>query len=276
MSEPLQPTPYPAVNAVLRDFLGQVQAILGEQFVGMYLSGSLALGDFDPHGSDIDFVVVTAAMLSDERITALREMHARFDAGGSPWAARVEAVYVPQAVLRHGAPPGAHYPQIEKDRPFFLDALESGWIYHCYILREHGVTLAGPAPQTLIAPVDPDAMRRAAAPIAALWLEQARTDPGWLEWLREPGSQAFVALTLCRLLYTLETGGVASKPAAARWAQRALEPRWAGLIERALAGQHDPAPPPEQDVTATVALVQYTVDRFRQWDTPAPQLFRPE
>ena len=98
---------------------------------------------------------------------------------------------------------------------------------------------------------------------------QARTDPGWLGWLREPGSQAFVTLTLCRLLYTLATGGVASKPGAARWAQQALEPRWRGLVTRALAGQHDPVPPMEQDIAGTVALVHYTVERFRQWDTRA-------
>lgn len=267
MLEPLEPTPYADVNEVLRDFLGWVQTILGEQFVGMYLSGSLALGDFDPQGSDIDFIVVTTDVLSDERITALREMHARFAAGSSPWAGKVEAVYVPQAVLRHGAPPGAHYPQVEKEHPFFLEPLESGWIYHCYILREHGVTLAGPAPRTLIDPVDPAAMRRAAAPIAALWLEQAQTDPSWLDWLREPGSQPFVVLTLCRLLYTLDAGRVASKPGAAHWAQQMLGPRWTGLIERALAGQHAAAPLPEQDVPDTIALVQYTVDRFQEWDT---------
>ena len=270
MPEPFHPTPYADVNDVLRDFLAQEQAILGDQLVGMYLSGSLALGDFDPHGSDIDFIVVTADVLSDEQIMALREMHARFAAAGSPWAGKVEAVYVPQAVLRHGAPPGAPYPQVEKDRPFFLGPLESGWIYHCYILREQGVTLAGPAPPTLIDPVDPDAMRRAAAPIAALWLDQARTDPSWLEWLHEPGSQPFVTLTLCRLLYTLNTGRVASKPGAARWAQQMLGPQWTGLIERALAGQHDRTATLDQDATGTVALIQYTVDRFREWETSAP------
>ena len=63
MLEPLHPTPYAGVNAVLHHFLASIQAIVGSHFRGMYLSGSLALGDFDPRSSDIDFIVVTGATL---------------------------------------------------------------------------------------------------------------------------------------------------------------------------------------------------------------------
>jgi hypothetical protein len=71
------------------------------------------------------------------------------------------------------------------------------------------------------------------------------------------------------LLYTLERGAVASKPAAARWAEHCLGEPWVQLIERALAGTGDAAPISEADVTEivadTVALVEFTVERFRQW-----------
>jgi hypothetical protein len=163
------------------------------------------------------------------------------------------------------------YPQVERGRTLALDHLEAGWIFQCYILREHGVAVAGPAPRTLIDRIDPDDMRRAAAPIAELWLEQARHDPSWLAWVRQRGNQAFVVLTLCRLLYTLEVGAVASKPAAARWAEKTLHSSWSGLIERSLAGQQDRAETPDSDLNDTVALVEYTVDSFRQWDTPPPK-----
>ena len=43
------PTPYPEVNAILNVLLADVRAILGDQFVGFYLYGSLASGDFDSH-----------------------------------------------------------------------------------------------------------------------------------------------------------------------------------------------------------------------------------
>jgi hypothetical protein len=46
------------------------------------------------------------------------------------------------------------------------------------------------------------------------WQEKARQDPDWIAWVRKRGCQAFVVLTICRLLYSLETGSVTSKPAA--------------------------------------------------------------
>ena len=96
MHELLHPTPYADVNAVLHDFLIRIQAILGKHLRGMYLSGSLALGDFDPRSSDLDVVVVTGDALSHELFVALQQMHARFDTSGFPWAAKVDAVYLPQ------------------------------------------------------------------------------------------------------------------------------------------------------------------------------------
>ncbi|RPJ43754.1 MAG: nucleotidyltransferase domain-containing protein, partial [Chloroflexi bacterium] len=91
------PTPYPDVNTALRHFSTRVQAVLGEQFLGMYLYGSLALGDFDPQTSDIDFIVATKTEIAEDHFTALQALHEQFDAGGSAWAGRIEAAYIPQA-----------------------------------------------------------------------------------------------------------------------------------------------------------------------------------
>jgi hypothetical protein len=264
-----QPTPYPSVNAALHELLTQAQMILGYHFVGVYLSGSLAVGDFDPRTSDIDLILVTDAPLSEDCFAALQEMHARFAAGGSPWAAKLEAVYIPAPALRHGAPTDAKYPVLEKGRALAMDPLEDAWSVQCYTVREHGVAVAGPAPHTLFDPVDPADMNREGSAIAGTWLEQARADPSWLAGVRQRKNQAFVVLTLCRLLYTLETGAVASKPGAARWAQQALDPRWAGLIERALAGQRDETEIPESEVEETLALIWYTVDQFWRWEASA-------
>ncbi|MCC6455814.1 MAG: DUF4111 domain-containing protein [Caldilineaceae bacterium] len=265
-------TPYATVNDALRDLLAQVQWVLGEHFIGMVLSGSLALGGFDPERSDIDFVVVTDDLLAGDLFTALQEMHARFDAGGSSWAAKVEAVYIPQEALRRYSPSRTRYPQIEKGRILSMDQLESGWIFQCYLLREHGMALAGPDPRTLIDPVDPNEMRRAVIAIPAMWLALAHNGPSWLEWLAERANQAFVVLTLCRLLYTLDVGAVASKPVAAAWAQQRLGQRWAGLIARALGGQQDHSTLPAREVEETVALIAFTVEQYRRWESSFAEL----
>ncbi|GHO46758.1 aminoglycoside adenylyltransferase domain-containing protein [Ktedonospora formicarum] len=260
-----QPTPYDDVNAVLHTFASIAQNTLADQFVGMYAYGSLALGGFDPDTSDIDFIVITRGTLSDHHITALREIHKRFDASQSPWAAKLEAAYIPLKVLQHHTPTTTRYPQVEKGTALFEGPLEEGWLFQCYTLREHGIRVAGPNPHTLSEPITPRTMRRAVPTIPKMWQEQARSDPSWLDWLRVRHNQAFVVLTLCRLLFTLTTATVASKPTAAHWAQSNLDSQWTNLIEQALNNQHNPEQVPESDIESTLSLLQYTIEQCQAY-----------
>ena len=57
-----QPTPYQDVNIFLNLLLSNLKSILGDHFIGLYLGGSLALGDFNPHRSDIDFIAATPVL----------------------------------------------------------------------------------------------------------------------------------------------------------------------------------------------------------------------
>jgi aminoglycoside adenylyltransferase-like protein/nucleotidyltransferase-like protein len=263
MSEPFSPTPFADVNLVLDDFRARIQALLRSNFVGMYLVGSLALGDFDPSGSDIDFVVVTDTDIRDNLFDSLQDIHAQFAASGSPWAGKIEAIYVPRSALRHAAPNTSHYPQIEKGTRLFKAPLESGWVFQCVTIRDRGVVVAGPDPRTLVGSIDPQAMRSAAAEIAGLWLEEAQNDPTWLPWLRQRDAQTFVILTLCRLLYSLATESVASKPRAARWAQKALGEPWTTLIERTLAKQHEASNIAQSEEDETLAFIQFTLEQSK-------------
>ena len=271
MSAPLDPTPYADVNTVLHDFLARIRLLLGERFRGMYLDGSLALGDFDPRSSDIDLVVTTDAALSEALFLALHDMHARFDASGSPWATEVEAVYIPQEALRRDNPAPAWVPRIERGASLVKERLDSTWIIHWYILREHGVVVAGPDPRSLIDPIEPQDLRRALATLAGSWLEPARHDRVRLQ---HRGFQSYTVKTLCRMLYTLDSGAVVSKPVAARWAQQTLGMRWAALIERAVAWRKDPRcqeTPSDEEISDTLALIEYTLERCRQLDrSPSP------
>ena len=271
------PTPYADVNAVLHDILSSVQTILGDHFRGMYLSGSLALGDFAPHRSDIDFVVVTDADLPDDLLSSLQAMHARFNASGSPWATEVEAAYIPQDALRRYDPARARHPHIERggDEVLDMDQLDTGWVIQYYILREHGVVVAGPPLHTLIDPVSSQDLCRAVVVLMGEWWGTMLHDPARLQYR---GYQVYGVLTMCRMLYTLDSGAVASKPVAARWAQGALGERWAALIERALAWRKDCTwgeegqDTPGGDVDETQALIQYTLERCQQWANPPPPM----
>ncbi|GIK64624.1 MAG: hypothetical protein BroJett018_24180 [Chloroflexota bacterium] len=183
--------------------------------VGMYIVGSLALGDFDPQYSDIDLIVVTETLIESDVLDRIRALHSEFAASDSAWAKRVEAVY-PTAKALIGSPSrDESYPQIERDTALFAAPLEDGWVFQCYTLREHGLVVAGPEPHQ----------------------------------------------TLCRMLYSLETGTVASKPKAVQWAQGRLDEKWARLIGMALAHREAIEQISAEALDGTAAFVQYTFDQ---------------
>jgi hypothetical protein len=256
----LTPTPHADVNAMLRGFLSSMQAILGGQFVGMALYGSLALGDFDPQTSDIDFIVITEGDIPDDVFDALREMHAQFDASGASWSGKIEAAYIPRDALRHASPTPALYPQLEKGLGLQRMPLEIGWAFQLHTLHRHGITIAGQDVRGIIEPIDPNDMRKAAEVIVSGWLAQSSSDAEWVAWARTREALSFIVLTLCRILYSLETGDVTSKPSAARWAQEKYGERWSALIEHSLAGLHDTQQAPDQDYAAMMNMLSFTVE----------------
>ena len=248
------PTPYADVNALLQDLLAGVGEILAENFAGLYLYGSLASGDFNPASSDVDFVVATHQPIPAAQLPQFEKLHQELTAVHPHWATHLEGAYLPLADLRRYNPSGGPYPHWH-ERRFYVAGQGSDWIIQRHVLREWGVTLAGPPPDTLIDPVTPDDLRRAVGGVLAEWWAPMLDDP---TWLRERLYQAFAVLTMCRALHTLETGTIVSKPVAAQWAMGVENGRFCPLITRALAW---PAEPQPDALPETLDLLRYTVAR---------------
>ncbi len=73
-------------------------------------------------------------------------------------------------------------------------------------------------------------------------------------------AQRYAVESMCRMLYTLETGEVTSKGAALEWGRQELAPMWRNLITQALADRPVPwdDPPRPGSVAATVVgFVEY-------------------
>ncbi|HEY3290011.1 MAG TPA: aminoglycoside adenylyltransferase domain-containing protein [Anaerolineae bacterium] len=250
----MHPTPDLDINALLRELLAGVQAALGDALVGLYLHGSLAYGDFEPQRSDIDFLVVTKEALASDAIARLKAMHARLTASGMKWASKLEGSYIPAQALRYYDPADCHHPALRADGSFDIDGHGSEWVIQRYIIRAKGIAIAGPPPQMLIDPVTPEQLRGAAAGILFEWWEPQLTDHSRV---RNSEYQAYAVLTMCRALYTLQFATVASKPVAAKWAQRVEGWRWSTLIDKALAWRHGD----EMDYLGeTLDLMRYTIE----------------
>ncbi|MBN2471097.1 MAG: DUF4111 domain-containing protein, partial [Anaerolineae bacterium] len=245
---------------ILQDLVTSVRVILGASFIGAYLQGSFAVGDFDAH-SDVDFIIVTTGALAKTNVQALQAMHGRIYDRDIPWAQHLEGSYFPQDILRSCAQAG---------RPlWYLDHGSRGLIQsdHCntvvvrWVVREKGVTLAGPPPAALVDPV----------PVEVLRADILATIRDWgSEILAEPNRfnnrfyQSFIVLSYCRMLHDLQRGAVGSKQAGAAWAKANLDPAWHGLIERTWAARPDPArtvrqPADPTDFEATLAFVRHII-----------------
>jgi hypothetical protein len=249
------PTPYVDINELIDVLRCEVTDILRDRYIGMYIHGSLAIGDFDPHRSDIDFVVVTDDELPSECVSALESMHARIIGSDLTWKTNFEGSYIPKDALRRFDPTNCTHPVIRVGGSFGMDRHGSEWVIQRYVIREYGIVVSGLDPRDIIDPIKPTHLREATLCVLCEW---------WVPQLEEPfllcedEYQAYAILTMCRVLYTLQFAAVASKPIAARCMQKHLDGRWTALIDRALAWQHGKT---MDSFAETMEFIRYTLEK---------------
>ena len=223
---------HPEVSALIEDLLAGVSEALGDNLLGVYLRGSLALGDFDPETSDVDILVVTWLPVSEAEFERLAALHARVPpAKANEYRRRYEVSYIDRASIKRFGPGERRHPRCADDAPFGWAGHRPNWVLERWTVREQGVTLLGPDPKTLIDPIDAEEIREA---VRDELRERLRhwTDGSWpREEMLHRGAQAFEVETVCRALYTLATGELPTKPQAVAWALAAAPKPWRALIE---------------------------------------------
>jgi predicted nucleotidyltransferase len=258
--KPISPTLHSDVNEILNLLFTDITRILQDQFVGMYLFGSLANGDFD-NDSDIDILIVIKGNIEEKMFSALAGMHEKISTIDSPWATQLEVSYIPQTALRRYDPLDNKHPHHDrgKDENLHIMRHDSDWVIQRYILRERGITIMGPDPKSLIDPVSSADLKWAVMDILNSWIKGFLDDSRILE---NRGYQSYTVLTLCRILHMFEHGTVVSKPTAAEWAKRTLNKKWTPLIERAWVGRHHPGLKSEpEDLNGTLDFIRYTLEK---------------
>ncbi len=222
----------PDVGAMLDALLSGIREALGPNLVGVYLRGSLALGDFDPSTSDIDFLAVTECPVSDAEFAALAEMHTRLTGLPNRYVRRLEGSYIDRVALRRFAPGQRRHPTVGVDWDFGWAEHRDNWVLERWAVRECAVSLLGPDPKDLIDPIPPDELREAVQGELAARLRGWAAEPIGPDWLLPRYYQAFEVETMCRALYTLAHGDLPSKPRAVAWALGALPVPWQSLVEQ--------------------------------------------
>jgi hypothetical protein len=218
-------TPFPDLDAILDDLCVAVHEILGDAFIGMYLQGSFALGAGDKQ-SDADFLVVVEEAPSGAAEVGLRQLHEEIPTRPGLWNMNLEGSYADASSLR--SPSGLGVPWLFNNRGHRTLA----WDTHCnslptrWILRNHGIALAGTPIDSLVDEVPEASLKDAARADLSGTLDEIET---WAD-MNNAWTQKYIVQTYSRLLYTATTGLVASKPQALSWAMETLDPEWRLLL----------------------------------------------
>jgi predicted nucleotidyltransferase len=212
----------------------ELQRLLGQNLLGIYLHGSLALGGFQPGRSDIDVIVVTAQRIDLEIKRRCIELLLRISLMPCPLDIRflVELDLFP---YQHPLPCDLHY--CETHRESFQQEIRSGswegWngkaqrdpdlAVHLTILQRYGICLSGKP----IAEVFPPVPERDFRDTISKDVQVAQGKP-----LNDPIS--FV-LNACRACAYLQDGAILSKDAGGVWGLAHLPEQFHPLINQVLA-----------------------------------------
>ena len=234
---------------------------------GLYVVGSVALRDWRP-GSDVDIVAFTADPATDEDAVALGHAHAavaaELDAGivvDGPILAWGDVTVPPMPVMR----PWSLGSEFRHDGDCF-EINPVTWL----ALDRYGIAARGPVAGELDISVDVDEVRSFVRQnTSTYWRGVGDQIAGALDADHDrdefPAEMTtWSALGVARMLYTWETGDVASKTAAGEWAIEQL-PAHVATLERALAiraSSGEVAPDGRDTVAAVSALIADVVGRI--------------
>jgi hypothetical protein len=221
----------PDVVAVIRALQRGIPRVLGDTLVGLYLTGSLSYGGFDPASSDIDFLALCRRRPCADQIAALSDLHQDIAGQAPRWAKRIEGSYIWESMLSSLEPPGEQRPYVNGGSMWVPEPrYGQEWTMNLFVLHERGVALVGPPAAEVFPRVSMQQMRQASLrSLHEEWEPLLANDAP----LDDPHYQAYVTLTLCRILHTQQVNGVASKRDAAQWVKDTYGKAIRRTVERA-------------------------------------------
>ena len=221
------------VRTQINNLLATFQQLLGNNLVGIYLHGSLAMGCFNPQRSDVDLLVVTRVGMAVETKRDIVQYLLASSLSPSP----IETSFLVLRDIhpfRHPLPYDLHYSESwrEKYTQAWAEETWRAWndekkydsdlAAHLTIIRARGVCLDG-KPIQKVFPVVPPAF------YAASIVEDF--DDASAQQQRMP---VYFTLNACRALAYLREGYIYSKDEGCVWALQTLPVELHGVIGQAL------------------------------------------
>jgi predicted nucleotidyltransferase len=228
------------IRAQVEAFVHAIQEMLGDNLVGIYLHGSLAMGCFNPARSDLDLLVVTRQGMPVEIKRRVAELLLQHSGAPRP----IEITFLREADLdrwQYPTPFDLHYS--EDWRHQTEEQLESGawrtWndgqrqdpdlAAHVTITRARGIVLAGAPIERVFPPVPCE--------------QYVASIVGDIQDAGEQiaGAPVYYVLNLCRVYAYLREGQICSKAEGGAWAISVLPEQFRAVVAEALAAYRERA-----------------------------------
>ena len=252
------------ISQLLSDIVTQCTGLLGDNLVGIYLHGSLAMGSFNPDASDVDFLVVTKTTLTPEKRKELAQAMIRLSEH-APRKGLEMSVITQRELLdfTHPTPYEFHFSNewIERYQNDTFDYAKENLVdgdlaAHLTIIKARGIVLYGQAIDAVFPDIPKqhyiDSILDDARAILRNLGSTGSNSSSTAEW----STPVYNVLNLCRVRAFLEAGLITSKREGGEWALLHATPFQANLIRQALA--------------------EYTNSQKQEWNQQALQRFGQE
>jgi predicted nucleotidyltransferase len=240
--------------------VASLRSELGDNLLGIYLHGSLALGCFNPGRSDLDLLAVTRREMTAEEKRRILQL--LLLSSGSPHP--IEISFLTEAQLvpwKHPTPYDLHYSEdwrkryerlLVEDEPLAqkTEQRDPDLAAHVTITRRRGIRLYG-------------------KPIEAVFPEVPRADYmasiiDDFYWAKEGllVNPVYFVLNACRIYAYMKESSVLSKEEAGMWALSTLPNEYRPLIIKALAAYRGHKPEPSLDAALLAAFATFITERL--------------
>ena len=219
------------VTPALESYIAQINHRLPGFLDGFYIVGSIALDEFNPHFSDVDFIAVTGHLATEQESKILYEIHQKVEVTYPHW--KLSGVYLlPSDLGKQSREIGEriifHDGKLDLQSDF--EANPVTW----WTLKNYGIPALGVDPSELSIPVDENYL--------VTWT-LGNMNTYWKSWTRQPGKLItmlsdwgiqWTVLGVARQFYTVREKKVITKQRAGEYLLTIVPQKWHRIIKESI------------------------------------------
>ena len=216
------------IENIVTDVSDKIRQMLGENMIGIYLFGSLVLGDFDENFSDIDLMIVLKRDINTDEFEKIKDLqkyiskkYSRFGTDG------IEMIFVSTETIKKYLIKETFLTAVAPGNPLETIVCKTECLIYFYIVRNYGKTILGTPKEEVFPIISETDFVNMSNKVA---LENI---PYWEEACKKTLHEQFYSvITLCRAFYIKENKTYPSKLEAKNWTKNKY-PDFKDIIEYA-------------------------------------------